>query len=341
MRRGAGVFYSIALCFAGVQLLCAGPSGTNRFEFRFPHRAAYHIAAEDWAAASAGAQWLKAWPEDGSTNSVQFGSRVVVQVKSGDALEGLTAGRGLTVSRAVLSNVFILQGRDVLTAAREADRLARLPEVSAAYPVIKRAATLDDLYAPLPNDPYYYLQWNLEHRSSSTGTLNGPDLNVRAAWPHTSGSGALIAIGDSGVELTHPELSNAVAGAPHFNFSDQTTNGAPPQRTSGWAHGTECAGLMVADTNNLTGMAGIAPEAQLASWIIFDSNENTIADDELMNMYEYQSNIVSVENHSWGINNTQQNPVTLLEQIGISNAYTSGRSGLGVVMVRAGGNMRT
>src|SRR5205814_3011389 len=61
----------------------------------------------------------------------------------------------------------------------------------------------------------------------------------------------------------------------------------------------------------------------------------------LMDMYQFASNVVSVQNHSWGHSREVQEAPTLLEQIGISNAVTFGRSGRGVVMVRAGGNFRT
>jgi subtilisin-like proprotein convertase family protein len=59
-----------------------------------------------------------------------------------------------------------------------------------------------------------------------------------------------------------------------------------------------------------------------------------------MDMYQYQSNLVGVENFSWGHAGLTQNPISLLEQIGISNAVNYGRSGQGVVMVRSAGNDR-
>ena len=124
----------------------------------------------------------------------------------------------------------------------------------------------------------------LEHRGTN-GTLNGPDLNTRAAWPYTSGAGTMIAIADVGVELAHPEFSNSVVGSPHFNFVMQITNGTPPLRTGEWAHGTECSGLMIAQPNNSIGMAGIASQAQLASWVIFDTTGNLAPDDDLMSIY--------------------------------------------------------
>ena len=341
MRRAAGVFYSIALLFlAGGASAHAAPPDTNHFRFRLPHAQGYRVEDEDWPAASSHAKWLRAWPEDGSTNSVQFGSRLVLQTKSAADLSHLISERELSLAQTVTSNVFILQCADAVSAVREADRLAQLPEVLAAYPVIKRAVSLNGLYNARPNDQYYSNQWYLDHRSTN-GTLNGPDLNVRAAWPFALGNGTIVALADIGVELAHPEFTNCVPGAPHFNFFLQNTNAIPAGRNSAWAHGTECAGLIAAQGYNSVGMAGIAPNTHLASWVIFDNNQNLVSDDVLMSMYQYQSNIISVQNHSWGANNTAQNPVTLLEQIGISNAVTYGRSGLGVVMVRAAGNLRT
>src|SRR5438552_13568582 len=73
--------------------------------------------------------WLKAWPEDGSTNFVELGDRVVLQLKTPGDLKGLIAGHPLNLSRTISSNVFILQAPDCLTAAREAHRLAAVDEV--------------------------------------------------------------------------------------------------------------------------------------------------------------------------------------------------------------------
>jgi subtilisin-like proprotein convertase family protein len=88
-------------------------------------------------------------------------------------------------------------------------------------------------------------------------------------------------------------------------------------------------------------MIGAAPGAQLASWVIFNTNLMLVSDERLMDMYQFASNVVSVQNHSWGHQLQTQEAPTLLEQIGISNAVTFGRDGRGVVMVRAAGNFRT
>src|SRR5438094_4781536 len=317
-------------------------SASGHFYFRFPQPAVYHLeeSAASRQAAAAKVEWLKGWPQNGSTNFVEFGSRVVLHVQSTDSLRRLLAGSPLTLSRVVAGNCFIFQAPDASTAAREARRLAADPEVLASYPVVRQAAALHGPYAPQPDDQYFTEQWYLEQRNTN-GAVTGPDLNVRAAWPYTRGEGVVVAVADLGVELVHPDLAPRVADALNHNFSDSSTNGQPFGRDRNWAHGTEVAGLIAAEGSNGIGMIGAAPGAQLASWVIFNSNQTLVSDEQLMDMYQYASNVVSVQNHSWGHSREVQEAPTLLEEIGVSNAVTFGRGGRGVVMLRSGGNFRT
>jgi subtilisin-like proprotein convertase family protein len=87
-------------------------------------------------------------------------------------------------------------------------------------------------------------------------------------------------------------------------------------------------------------MVGVAPGAHLASWAIFRTNILRATDEQMMDAYQYQSNVVSVQNHSWGFAGLALNAPGLIEQIGISNAVTAGRFGLGAIMVRSAGNDR-
>jgi hypothetical protein len=61
-----------------------------------------------------------------------------------------------------------------------------------------------------------------------------------------------------------------------------------------------------------------------------------------MEMYQFASNTVSVQNHSWGLPSGYlgQSGPTPLEKVGLANAVTLGRAGLGTVLVRAAGNDR-
>ncbi len=342
--------FSSKVCFRAILILLAALScapassraATNHFQFRTPRTAGYHLDAspvQSLAAPLGQTDWVTAWPDDGATNSVQLGNRVVLQLLGGADLKPFLTGRALTLSRTVAPGVFILQAPDAWTAVREADALAQLPGVAASYPIVRQPGGLLDAYAPAPNDQWWVAEYYFEHRNAD-GSSAGMDLNTRAAWPWTLGAGVTIAIADTGVELTHPEFTNRAAGGPHFNFITGTTNAGPVGRSASFAHGTEVAGLALAEAGNGVGMAGAAPLAQLASWVIFDTNGALASDEQLMDMYQYSSNSVAVQNHSWSHGGLRQFNLTLLEQIGLSNALTAGRNGLGTVMVRAAGNDR-
>jgi subtilisin family serine protease/subtilisin-like proprotein convertase family protein len=325
--------------------------GGTRFQFREPHHAAYTVevpaakTATQSLTGDSGAVWLKAWPVNGSKNFVEFGNRVVIQLTTPGELKSLLADRALRVARVVTENTFILEARDTLTALREAEALGRLPGVQICQPVARRQARRHDLYARRPNDPYFYRrdlppenwQWHLENRDDN-GTQLGIDLNIRAAWALSRGTGVTIAIADDGFEMEHPDLAPQTAGAPHFNFHTLSTRVGPSGRSAD--HATAVAGLAAAKGDNRIGISGVAPEARLANWVVFNSFDALPSDETMMDMFQYKSNVVSVQNHSWGKVGADQLRVSALEQIGISNAVHFGRGGLGAIIVRSAGNGR-
>ena len=303
-----------------LMLLAAGAGGAaESFQLREPHPRRYQIAAGPTR------DWLVATPEESPDRTVEMSSRVVLKLSAPEDLARLTARRPLQLSRTVSSNLFILQAPDAVTALREADRLARLPGVLASHPVMRRELKLHGPYAPAPNDPYFAFhpdkpvseyQWYLENRGAD-GTLIGMDLNVRAAWPFSRGEGVIIAIADNGMEVSHPDLAARTAGAPHYHFGNGSTNGAVAG--SAW-HGTCVAGLAAAESGNQLGIAGVAPQARLASWTIFPTGAAALTGEQLMEMFQYRSNTVAVQNHSWGTLGKGLAGPTAEERAGIDHA---------------------
>jgi subtilisin family serine protease/subtilisin-like proprotein convertase family protein len=281
--------------------------------------------------------WLTGRRTDHNADRVTFGSRIVLQTTPGTQLKPLLAGGRAHLSRVLPDDVWILQAPDARTAAMEAHRLAQLAGVRVSYPVMRQELRLHGPYARLSNDHYFDRQWYFENRASD-GTPVGVDLNVRAAWPFSLGADVTIAIVDDGVELTHPEFERRAHHDLHFNFGTGTTNGLPSSLADN--HATAVAGFALAERNNRIGLAGIAPDAQIASWKIFQGSTFTPTDEQMMDMFQYRSNRVAVQNHSWGNASVRLTGPTFLERQGISNAITHGRAGRGVVMVRSAGNGR-
>jgi len=340
----------LAVCLFAFTGQLNAQTQSERCSFRLPQRRDFHFEGKfsELRTEAARSHWLKAWEADGSTNWVEFGDCVVLQLQPGASLKSIAKVRALELSRVVSSNVFILQAPNAVVAALEASRLAALPGVVAGYPIIRQEVSLDGLYAARPNDPHFppqlanvIGQWNLENRDVTNGAVLGPDLNVRGAWPYTRGEGVTLAIADSGIEATHRELTNALAGTPHRNFANSSNSPAPSFRNGRWAHGTECAGLAVAAANNAFGMAGVAPGAKVAGWVIFTNDPpRLVSDDRVIDMFVYAPTVVGVQSHSWTHVGTRQLGLTTLENIGIEIAVQGGRFGRGAVLVRPAGNDR-
>jgi subtilisin-like proprotein convertase family protein/subtilisin family serine protease len=283
-------------------------------------------------------QYIRGRRLNDSENYVEASSRIIIEIKNARALPALLAESSAELSRTLAPNIFILQAPDPASAIRESERLAKSSDVISSSPVLRESFQKQCAKAALPNDPLFPSQWHLEQRDTNNISL-GIDLNTRAAWPATKGGGVIIGFGDDGIETTHPDLLLRGAGTPHFNFSTGITNGSPTSSSD--VHGTPLAGLAVAEMNNAKGGAGVAPQAKFASWKIFNGNSIAVDNEQLMNMFMYASNVVAVQNHSWGNNSTLQIPMSLESRLGVEQAVRAGRSGKGVVIVRSIPERRT
>ncbi len=108
----------------------------------------------------------------------------------------------------------------------------------------------------LPNDPNYSLQWGLT------------SVNAESAWLLTKGSAeVVIAIVDTGVDLNHPELVGKTV--PGYDFVNRD---AVPNDDNG--HGTHCAGIAAASTDNGVGIAGVSWSSQIMPVKVLDSKGN-------------------------------------------------------------------
>jgi len=311
-------------------------------DFRFLEPAPTTYAVESAIGKhAAGDKWLKVARADGSGDGLEFGDRIILKCRPGLDPAAIAKDHGLRITRRLADDTVIAQTTDARTAARLADRLSRLPGMRIACPVRRQALNLDSAYAPLPNDRYFPRQIHLENRDA-TGEPAGADINARSAWTVTAGEGATVAIADTGVELDHPDLRDRMADGLHHNFANDTADGNPRLIPSALeAHGTAVAGIVAAERGNQLGGVGIAPAARLASWVISGDSGQTLVDDEaLMDLFQFHNDVVSVQNHSWGHAGKTQQPLTPLEEIGVEKAYSEGRHGLGVVMVRSAGNSR-
>ncbi len=100
----------------------------------------------------------------------------------------------------------------------------------------------------LPDDPYLSEQWHLL------------DFGVPAAWALETGeSSVVLAVLDSGVDLSHEDLvGRTLPGCDVYNGDNDPNPGPPSQLGANQRHGTHVAGIAVASGNNGKGVAGVA-----------------------------------------------------------------------------------
>ncbi|HEX2021763.1 MAG TPA: S8 family serine peptidase, partial [Candidatus Thermoplasmatota archaeon] len=136
-----------------------------------------------------------------------------------------------------------------------AKRLAAVPGVAYAKPDTRAEASY------VPNDPLYGAQWG------------APAIGMPAAWNATRGGhDRMVAVLDTGVNVTHPDLAaNVCVVGPDYPEGD-----ADPDDHFG--HGTHVAGTIAAAINSSVGVAGMADACLMAVKVLGDGGSGSFAD---------------------------------------------------------------
>lgn len=197
------------------------------------------------------------------------------------------------------------------------------------------------LLSVVPNDSRVNEQWSLK------------SMSAYQAWTYNTGSkDVVVAIIDSGIDLTNKDLKNNIWTNPGeiagdgidnenngyvddvhgWNFNNNTNN-----VQDGYGHGTHIAGIIGAEGNNGVGVAGINWHVSLMALKFFDdkgvgwtSGALSAMDYILMMRNTYHINIV-VANVSWGggigFSNTLYNKISQLNDSGILLTAAAGNNG--------------
>lgn len=165
------------------------------------------------------------------------------------------------------------------------DSLKKLPTIEFVEPNMVTQIQLE------PNDPYfrgtshaaYRHQYGLHNIGQSPpGGTNDADIDAVEAWDISTGSSdVIIAVLDSGIPLdssiltlSHPDLDDPnkiILGPDYIDLLPGTPEYLEGVRDR-FGHGTHVAGIASAETNNGTGIAGVAWNCRVMVIQVFNKN---------------------------------------------------------------------
>lgn len=184
----------------------------------------------------------------------------------------------------------------------------------------------------------YEQQWHLKNMGGDSVSKAGSDINVEPAWLETKGEGVIVAVIDTGCDITHPDINFLNKG---YSTSTGEYTAMPPSYANE-NHATAVAGI-IASKDNGKGTVGVAPKAQIVP-IRLITDGGMVATSKIIEAHlkavEMGAQII---NNSWGtydssLEEGESLELSDLEKDLYRNLATEANNGKGVVVIFAAGN---
>ncbi len=240
----------------------------------------------------------------------------------------------------ILQRTYLLEFGDYNSA------LTIIDELKASKQIVYAERVPMDYTCLTPNDPSYGSQWHLA------------TINAAAAWNYFSvGSTIKIAIVDNAIDRTHQDLSGNLWVNPGeiasnnidddgngyiddingYDVGDNDNNPNPINNT--WDHGTHCAGISSAKSNNSIGIASIGYSCKL---VCVKATTNSASSSTVTNGYDgvvyavaAGADVISMSWGGTGTSTTAQNIITWASQQGVVLVAAAGNSNVNTMFYPA------
>jgi subtilisin family serine protease len=207
----------------------------------------------------------------------------------------------------------------------EANTVISLGDEVPSQPQLSKARRANPLSEQnIPNDERFEELYGL-HNTGQTGGTADADIDAPEAWAVVTGSrDVLVAVIDTGVDYTHPDIADNYWNNPgetglDADGNDKTTNGIDDDGNGyiddfrGWDfvnsdndpiddndHGTHCAGTIGGHGNEGTGVAGVNWEVSIVGVKFLSAGgSGSLAD--AVSAIEYSTTLgVFLSSNSWG-----------------------------------------
>jgi serine protease len=217
----------------------------------------------------------------------------------------------------VVSTALDQEGRPVVTVHTATDKTSAAELVEQGQQArnavgVELDATMTAADVPAGTDPYRTQQWDLSK------------IRVGDAWQRATGAGVTVAVIDTGVDSSHPDLTGQVLPGIDIIAGTSGTSTDPN------GHGTHVAGTIAALTGNGVGVSAVAPNATILPVRVLGANGSGYMSDAATGIIYAADHGANVINMSLGSDS---------KVLAVSNAIAYARS-MGVVVVAAAGNAR-
>ncbi len=167
---------------------------------------------------------------------------ILVKLRAGETETQLVAVAARHGAKAhhLINSIRVTQV-DVAPGTEDATVQAMALDPNVEFAEVDRRVDLQSISA---NDTYYNSEWHLAKIGAPT------------AWGIAKGDGVVVAVIDSGVDGTHPDLTGQLV--PGWNLYDNNSN-----TSDVYGHGTEVAGVIAAASNNSLGVTSVAWNAKI------------------------------------------------------------------------------
>lgn len=141
--------------------------------------------------------------------------------------------------------------------------------------------------AVYPNDPYVGQQWGIA------------DTHLNEAWSiHTGINIVKVGVLDSGIDGTHPELSDKIIVSMSRDFVTNSNDNTVTEVKDDHGHGTHVAGIIAAQGHNGIGISGVAWNISLVSLKVHDAFNTGYASNVINAINYANSSGISILNYS-------------------------------------------
>ncbi|MBN2019065.1 MAG: S8 family serine peptidase [Sedimentisphaerales bacterium] len=167
----------------------------------------------------------------------------------------------------------------------------------------------------VPNDPLFSYLWGLRNTGQTGGAANA-DIDAVSAWDITTGSDdVLVAVIDTGIDYTHPDLAANIwtnSGETAGNGIDDDGNGYiddihgydfvenDGDAMDEHSHGTHCAGTIGASSNNGVGVTGVNWHCKIMACRFLDEDGSGTTADAISAINYAVTNGAQILSNSWG-----------------------------------------